>query len=135
VRKVRISFRKKVCAIKYGTAPAFPDLIPRTLSDCLHELALVPATSVAGQHLLAIQNAYLAQVGVHGEATLHMGVRNRITNSASPSDELADFDNGGRNVDSIDDPTGHAKPLKLSKQPRLLQPYEGLNILPNNRSI
>jgi len=39
VRKVRICFRRKVCAIKYGTALAFPDLIPRTLSDCLHELA------------------------------------------------------------------------------------------------
>ena len=41
-------------------------------------LALVPTAPVGGQHLLAIQNAYLAQVGVHGEATLHMGVGDRI---------------------------------------------------------
>ena len=37
-------------------------------------LALVPATPVGGQHLLAIQNAYLAQVGTDCETTLHMGV-------------------------------------------------------------
>src|SRR3989339_1206531 len=40
--------------------------------------ALVPATPVGGQYLLAIQDAYLCEVSVHGETTLHMGVGDGI---------------------------------------------------------